>query len=249
MTKRFDQLKTSFDKLRKDSIEVVGQANKIVTQGVARLAEHELKALNDTYKNLLSSLKTAKSGDSIKDVAANQLDMMQDTVNRVIASARESIAIVADTRQELAGLVQKGLKTGGVAEAELAKVSAQARKAMADVKTAATEAQKKTVQIASQAKTSANKVAAAVQTDAKKVVQTVKKDATAVKNRVGSVLDIKPKAPIVKKSVVAAKPSASSRANQATSRAKSAATTTADTALKTAKDAASAVAKAVRNAG
>lgn len=249
MTKRLDQLKTSFDKLRKESIEVVGQANKIVTQGVSRLAEHELKALNDTYKNVLASLKASKSGDSIKDVAGKQLDMMQDTINRLIASARDSLAIVSDTRQELAGLMQKGLKTGSVAEVEIAKVTAQARKAVADVKTAAAAAQKKSVEVASQAKASANKVAATVQADAKKIVQTVRKDAAIVKNRVGSVLDIKPKAPIVKKSVVAVKPSTTSRASMATSKAKKAASSATDSAVKSVKGAAASVAKAVKNAG
>ena len=52
MSKSFNSLKTSIDKIRKDSLEVVGQANKIVTQGVHRLAEHELKALNVTIERL-----------------------------------------------------------------------------------------------------------------------------------------------------------------------------------------------------
>ena len=201
MTKRFDQIKTSFDKLRRDSLEVVGNANKIVSQGVQRLADHELKALNETYKTLLASLKDAKNGDSIKDAAAKQLDVMQDSVNKLIASTRESIGILADTRQELAGLVGGGLKTGAVAEAELAKVTDKAKKAVEGVKAAAVDAQKKAGVVGSQAKASADKVAATVKADAKKVVGTVKKDVGAIKQRVGSVLDIKPKAAPVKKPV------------------------------------------------
>jgi hypothetical protein len=122
MSKSLNQLKTSIEKLRKESLDVVGQANKIVSQGVQRLADHELKALNETYKNVLSALKASKGGESVKDMAAKQLDLMQDTVNRLIASANDSLAIVADTRQELTGLVQKGLKSGDVAEAELNKI-------------------------------------------------------------------------------------------------------------------------------
>lgn len=224
MSKSFDHLKTSIDKIRKESLEVVGQANKIVTQGVQRLAEHELKALNDTYKNVLVSLKAAKSGDSVKDLASKQLDLMQDTVNRLITSARSSLGIVADTRQELLGLVQKGLKTGAVAETELNKITAKARKAVADVQTAAASAQKNAANIGAQAKSSANKVAAAVKTDAKKVAATVKSDVKVVKHKLGSVLDIKPKTAPVKKPVLAVKPSANSRAAAASSKAKQAAT-------------------------
>lgn len=228
MTKRFDQIKTSFDKLRKDSLDVVSSANKIVSQGVQRLAEHELKALNETYKTVLASLKDAKKGDSIKDVAGKQLDVMQDSVNKLIASTRESIGILADTRQELASLVSGGLKTGTVAEAELAKVADKAKKAVEGVKAAAADAQKKAGVVGAQAKASAEKVAATVKADAKKVVGTVKKDAGAIKQRVGSVLDIKPKAAPVKKPVVAVKPSANSRANRATSKAKKAASSVVD---------------------
>jgi len=223
MTKRFDQIKTSFDKLRKDSLDVVSTANKIVSQGVQRLAEHELKALNDTYKTVLAALKDAKKGDSIKDVAGKQLDIMQDSVNKLIASTRESIGIIADTRHELATLVSSGLKTGVVAEAELAKVAGKAKKAVEGVRLAAADAQKKAGVVGAQAKASADKVAATVKADARKVVGTVKKDVGALKQRVGSVLDIKPKAAPVKKPVVAVKPSATSRANRATSKAKKAA--------------------------
>jgi len=228
MSKSFDHLKTSIDKIRKDSLEVVGQANKIVSQGVHRLAEHELKALNDTYKNVLVSLKASKSGESVKDLAAKQLDLMQDTVNRLIGSARDSLSIVADTRQELAGLVQKGLKTGAVAETELNKITAKAKKAVADVKTAAADVQKSAAQITAQAASSADKVATAVKTDAKKVAATVKSDVKVVKHKLGSVLDIKPKTAPVKKPVVAAKPSATSRAARASSKAKEAASKVSD---------------------
>ena len=227
MSKSFDSLKTSIEKIRKDSLEVVGQANKIVSQGVQRLTEHELKALNETYKNVLSSLKSSKSGDSVKDLASKQLDLMQDTVTRLISTAKDSLSIVADTRQELAGLVQKGLKTGAVAETELNKITAKAKKAVADVKTAAVDAQKSAAQITSQvtaqAKSSADKVTAAVKSDAKKVVSTVKSDVKVVKHKLGSVLDIKPKSAPVKKPVVAAKPSSQSRAAAASSKAKQAA--------------------------
>lgn len=267
MTLPLKNLKSSFEKIRKDSLEVAGDAHKIVTDGVQRLAEHELSALNDTYKSVLKAIKANKSGDSIKDTAAKHLDLMQDTVTKLISTAKSSLGIVAETRQELTNLIGKGLKTGAVAEAELAKVTAQAKKVVAEVKTAAADAQKQATgaaaqlmvsaekaaekamasagKVASQAKGSANKVMATAQSDAQKVVNVVKADVKAVKNRVGSVLDVKPKAPTTKKPVVVAKPSPTSRASLATSKAKQAAGTT----VKAVKETTAAVKKAVKNAG
>lgn len=223
MTKRLNDLKTSFDKLRKDSFEVVGQANKIVSQGVQKLAEHELKALNDTYQSVLSTLKSSKAGDSVKDVAAKQLDAMQDAITNLIASARHSLDIVADTRQELSSLLQRGLKTGAVAEKELGKVTTQAQKAVAEIKAAAVNAQKKATMVSAQAKASADKIVSTMKADADKMVSVVKKDVKVARQRVGSVLDVKPKAALTKKRVVASSPSADSRAARASSKVKEAA--------------------------
>jgi cell division septum initiation protein DivIVA len=223
MTKRLNDLKTSFDKLRKDSFEVVDQANKIVSQGVHKLAEHELKALNDTYQSVLATLKNSKAGDSVKDVAAKQLDAMQHAVTSLIASARDSMGIIADTRQELSSLLQRGLKTGTVAEKELGKVTAQAQKAVAEIKVAAANAQKKASSVTAQAKASAEKIVSTVKADADKVVSVVKKDVKVARQRVGSVLDVKPKAAPAKKRVVVSSPSADSRAARASSKVKEAA--------------------------
>jgi len=267
MTLPLKKIKTSIEKLGKDSLSVAADAQKIVADGVQRLAEQELKALNDTYDSVLKSIKSSKSGESLKESALKHLDLMQDTVTKLIGSAKASLDIVAETRSELTALVGKGMKTGKVAEAELAKVTAQAKKVVQDVKSAAADAQKQATEAAAQlmvsaekaaskamasaekvaqdAKGSASKVVASAQADAKKVANVVKTDVKAVRNRVGSVLNVKPQADPSKKTGIVAKPSPTSRAELATSKAKQAATE----AVKTVKSTGEAVAKAVKKAG
>lgn len=145
--KAIDQFRDQFDKLRKESIETVATANRIVSKGVQKLADKELNALNDYYQELVSQVKSARRGESIKDLAARQLDLMQDTVNKVIANARESFATVAEVRDELTKLVQR--KSDKFAMPELEKVKAPAKKAFGKVKKAAVEAEKKAVEIVS----------------------------------------------------------------------------------------------------
>ncbi len=134
-----DQLRHQIEQLRKDSLNVVASANKIVYNGVQKLADRELKALNDYYRGALDSIKKANRND-IRGLAQQQLDLLQDTVNQVISHARESMSIVAETRAELAKLVQKGIKGEKVALADLNRAAAPAKKAVTQVKTAAKKA-------------------------------------------------------------------------------------------------------------
>jgi hypothetical protein len=136
---RFDQLKHQLDRLRKDSHDLVAQANRIVLGGVHRVADKELKALNDYYKEAVTSIKSARR-DDLKGLAHKQLDLLQSTVNQVIAHARESVGIIASTREELARLIQKSQGGGKVSAAELKQAAAPARKAAAKVKSAARKA-------------------------------------------------------------------------------------------------------------
>ena len=189
---RLNELKQQLERLRKDSFNVVANANKIVSQGVQKLADKELKALNDYYKSALASIKSARR-DNLKGVAQHQLDLLQDTVNQVISHARESMSIVADTRAELAKLVQKSNAGAKVTPAQLDRVTAPARKAVAKVKTAAKKA-------SAQAK------------------QTTRKAADAGKRGVSSA-----KKAAVKAIADLPQPSPSSRAGRATSKAKKAA--------------------------
>lgn len=136
-----EQLRKQIEKLRSDSISVVANANKIVYSGVQKLADRELKALEDYYRSALSSIRSANKGD-LRGLAHHQLDLLQETVNQVISHARESMSIVADTRAELAKLVQKGVAGEKVAVARLNKTVAPAKKAVAKARSAARKAGK-----------------------------------------------------------------------------------------------------------
>lgn len=197
-----DQLRQQIERLRKDSLDVVANANKIVYSGVQKLADRELKALNDYYRSALDSIKKANKND-IRGLALQQLDLLQETVNQVISHARESMGIVAETRAELSKLVQKGIKGEKVAMADLNKAAAPARKAIAKVKTAAQKA-------GQDAKKSATKVGKQATATTRKVVASGKSTATAAIRKV--------------EHVVVPAPSPGSRASRATSRAKQAAT-------------------------
>lgn len=198
-----NQLKQQIERLRKDSLDVVASANKIVYNGVQKLADRELKALNDYYRGALDSIKKANRND-IRGLAQQQLDLLQDTVNQVISHARESMGIVAETRAELSKLVQKGIKGEKVAMADLNKAAAPARKAIAKAKTAAQKAGK-------DAQKSVKKVGKQAQATTRKAVASGKRTATAAIRKV--------------EHAVIPPPSPGSRASRATSRAKQAATT------------------------
>ena len=95
---RLDQLKKQFDRMRKDSLAAVGTANEAVYAGLHKFADKELKALSDYYDSALSSLRAAKQDRSgIKDVVQTQFDLMQQTVTRLIAHARESVEAATAT--------------------------------------------------------------------------------------------------------------------------------------------------------
>jgi hypothetical protein len=219
---RLEQIRAQIEKLGRDSLDVVANANRIVLQGIQRLAEQELAALNEYYKSAVDSLKSVRRGDSsLKDLAVSQLDLMQETVNRVIANARESLTIIADTRAELARLVDRN--DGTLTQKALEKVTAPAQKAIEDVRRAAEKAQKTAAETAESVKKSIEKEIAAAEKRGRAALSESKARAgevtTAVRTTIGSVLDIAAPSVVVKKAV-AARPSPESRASRATSKAK-----------------------------
>jgi hypothetical protein len=211
-----EQLKAHIERLRRDSLDVVTNASRIVFEGVQKLAEQELKALNDYYKSAVSSAKAA-SGPS--DLASQQLDLLQDTVQKVISAARESLSIISDTRAELMRLVGSGAPAlDGKA---LSKVTAPAQKAIEDVKKAAAKAQATAAKTAADVKKTLEKELASAEKKGKAAVkqtETKARDAAkVVKHKIGSVLDIAAPAVVTKKAVTA-KPSPDSRAARAASK-------------------------------
>ena len=213
-----DQLKAHIERLRRDSLDVVANASRIVFEGVQKLAEQELRAFNDYYKSAVNSAK-ATSGPG--DLASAQLDLLQDTVQKVIAAARESLSILADTRAELARLVNNG--GPGIDAKVLSKVTAPAQKAIEDVKKAASKAQATAAKTAAEVRKTLEKELAAAEKKGKAAIKQTETKARevgkVVKNRIGSVLDITPP-PAVAKKAVTAKPSPDSRAARAASMAK-----------------------------
>lgn len=251
-----DQLRKQIEKLRSDSIGVVASANKIVYGGVQKLADRELKALNDYYKSALASIKSANKGD-LRGLANQQLDLLQDTVNQVISHARESMSIVADTRAELARLVQKGVDGEKIAVSRLDKAVAPAKKAVNKAKSVAQKASKdagKTVSKARSAAQKAGKDAGKTVSKVRSVAEKAGKDASSTVSKVRSVAQkatqdaektVKKATEVARKAVAEGKatavaaakkveyafpaPSANSRASRATSKAKQAAGAAIDT--------------------
>ncbi|HEX4871131.1 MAG TPA: phasin family protein [Nevskiaceae bacterium] len=236
---RVEEIRARFERLRRDSVESLAKANRIVFDGVQKFADKELKALNDYYKTALKSLKSAKKSDGIKNVAQQQLELMQETASRVIEHARDSLKVVAEARDELARLVQ-----GGASPKALAKVAEPAQKAIKDVRKAAEKAQKQAIKATQDVrkavdktlKAEARKASEGARTQVaavKKAVGGVQAKAQAkaeevrkqVKQTVGSVLDLKAAPPVTAKPVMA-KPSPTSRASRATSKAKRASDST-----------------------
>lgn len=210
-----EQLKAHIERLRRDSLDVVTNASRIVFDGVQKLAEQELKALNDYYKSAVSSAKGASSPGSL---ASQQLDLLQDTVQKVIAAARESLSILSDTRAELQRLVGSG--AAALEGKALSKVAAPAQKAIEDVKKAAAKAQASAAKTASDVKKTLEKELAAAEKKTKAAVkqtETRARDtAKAVRTKIESVLDVA--APAVSKKAVTARPSPESRAARAASK-------------------------------
>ena len=213
-----DQLKAHIERLRRDSLDVVANASRIVVEGVQKLAEQELKALNDYYKSALNSAKAARGPG---DLASQQLDLLQETVQKVISHARESLTIISETRTELARLIGSGDSV--LNEKALTKAVEPARKAIEEVKKAAAKAQQTAVKTAQDVKKTLEKELAGAEKKGKAAVKQGEAKARevtkVVKNKIGSVLDIVPP-PAPAKKTVAARPSSDSRAARAAGKAK-----------------------------
>lgn len=186
----------------KQSLDTLSNANQIVYGGVQKLADAELKALNDYYKAAIASLKKAQGDKNIKSAAQKQANLLQEAVSRLIENARVSLGIVAEARAELAKLVKGGKGGAPLSIARLEKAIKPAQKALAQIKTEAQKAGKaasNTVKSAKKdIKSEVAKVEKSLKADAKavkknvkagssKLEKTVKADVKAVKKVVGSV--------------------------------------------------------------
>lgn len=217
-TKPIDQLKAQLDRMRRESVDVVANASRIVVEGVQKLAEQELQALNDYYKKAVGSAKKAREKSGAKgyqELAAEQIDLLQDTVQKVLENARTSLAIIADTRTELARLVSVGEEAAD--SKAVSRVTAPARKAIEDIKRAASKAQKSAADTARSLRKSLDKEIAEAERKGREVARgaqkQAKKSAKSARKRLDTVLDVKP--PKVVKKNVTTRPSSTSRAARA----------------------------------
>jgi hypothetical protein len=140
---RLEQLKKQFDRLRKDSLAAVGTTNEAVYAGLQKFADKELKALHDYYDSALASLRShKKSGSDIKTVLQTQFDLMQETVTRLIAHARESVETATAPAKPAAAAPSASAKKAAAKKAAPAKKT-PAKKAAAAKKAPAKKAAKR----------------------------------------------------------------------------------------------------------
>lgn len=219
---KIDQLKTQVERMRRESLDVVSNASRIVFEGVQKLAEQELKALNDYYKSATGALKAPRAGSSYQDLAAKQLDLLQDTVQKVLSHARESLGIIAETRAELTRLIGDG---GALDSKSLSRVTAPAHKAIDDVRKAAAKAQKSASKTAKDLRKALDKELASAEKKGRKAARQgearAREVGKSVRDKLESVLDVAPPPPA--KKAVKARPSPESRAARAASKARKAA--------------------------
>ncbi|MDT0635161.1 TIGR01841 family phasin [Spectribacter hydrogenoxidans] len=120
---RATQLRKEVDKLRKSYTKAMTSTNKAVFDGIERLAEHELNAIKKHYEEALKNIKSLRKGGDPRDIATSQLRLMQDTIDRILANARESLQILDKTRQQINEEIRKSLNDTGQAATGAKKVA------------------------------------------------------------------------------------------------------------------------------
>lgn len=184
----------------RQSLDTLSNANQIVYGGVQKLADAELKALNDYYKAAIASLKKAQGDKNIKSAAQKQATLLQDAVTKLIDNARASLVVVSDARAELAKLVKGGKSGAPLSIARLEKAIKPAQKALAKIKADAQKAGKTasaTVKSAKKdIKTEVTKVEKSLKADVKAAKKTVKAEAGKIEKTVKA--DVKAVKKVVK---------------------------------------------------
>ena len=217
----FNRLRDKLDRVRKDSLELATEANRIVLDGVQRIADRELSALNDYYKAAVAALKQAREGDKgLRDIAGKQLDLLQESATQAIGHAREAVGIVAETRSRLGELLGRSVKEGS----ETARKLEDQAKAQVDKARETLSAVRNTVEsglknAGSAAKPAVKKAAKAPAADKPKAKTT--KSGRGTTRKLGSVLDLQPVS-VTLRHIPPMAPSPDSRAGRATSKAKAA---------------------------
>lgn len=112
---RIDQIAGQIKKIRKNYASAAASANKVVSGGIERLADQELKAVRRHYEQAVKGLKDASNKGNVRDIAQAQVKVLQGTLENIIQSARDSIAIVTSTSRDLAKVLQKAVASSSSA--------------------------------------------------------------------------------------------------------------------------------------
>lgn len=109
---RIEKIRGQIKQLRKNYASAVASANRVVTTGIEKLAEQELKAVRAHYEQAIKGLKDASRKGNVRDIAQAQVKVLQGTLENIIKSARDSISIITGTSRDLAQVLQKAVTTG-----------------------------------------------------------------------------------------------------------------------------------------
>lgn len=137
------KLRRDVDTLRRNYTGAFTSANRAVYDGIEKLAEHELTAIKTHYEQAIASLKTLSQGGAPRELAAAQLQLLQDTIDRIMLNARESLMILEDTRSHINAEIRRNLE-GSVGTAQDAGDQARIAADTAKTKTVAKARQKTT---------------------------------------------------------------------------------------------------------
>ncbi|MCH6582966.1 MAG: phasin family protein [Acidiferrobacterales bacterium] len=113
-----------------DIIDTVGKANAaaletakaltaINTRVADKLAKQHLELMGEALNGGVRQLKLLSTTKGYSDYLSAQAELAQEAAEKIATAARESLAVVAEARDELTNLVAKGVDT---ATAELKSV-------------------------------------------------------------------------------------------------------------------------------
>jgi phasin family protein len=129
---RYGRIKKKIEKLRDHSLTVASKANRILADGVQRLADRELRSLNEAYRTTLTALKRGSSTrDDLVNRAHQQLDVMQRAADQLIASARHAVEVASKARADLTALVGRALQGEKVSRRDIERAVKPARDLLA----------------------------------------------------------------------------------------------------------------------
>ncbi len=116
-----------------DIVDTVGKANaaalettktltSINTRVADKLAKQHLELMGEALDGGVRQLKLLSTTKGYSDYLTAQAELAQEAAEKIATAARESLAVIAEARDELTNLVAKGVDT---ATAELKSVPAK----------------------------------------------------------------------------------------------------------------------------